>query len=249
MANIKRTMESSLASKCAKDIYKSCKDEFSIFLKRLEDERASPYRISSIRSLLTIFEKFIIYHYKQEYKIDFAITSGILNKFNRESMVMFNDKQAHIVVDRDSTPQVRFYWLMHEMGHVISSFEEFDLPTTPDRLLVLNYAPRKLEQEKSYFDFAFKLYDQTFKRFEKEPPTRNYHALSRDDIWPLVRAYSFRNAKPDELNNLSHENFLENDKANELAISMIDTLLEKVSGNIGALESSLARIESRLEGL
>jgi len=249
MTTRKDTAENLLAVRRATDLYQALKEQFDSFTRKLEEERATPYRLSSIRWLLAVFEKFIQARYESDYKMDFAITSGILDRFNRESMVMFNDKQAHIVVDRDSSPHVRFYWLMHEVGHVMSSFEEFELPTTSEKLLILNYAPRQLEQERSCFDFAFKLYDQAFEVLDKEPPTRNYHVLSRDDIWPLVKAYASRKHESRLLIDRSTKYVAEDDQDESLAFQMIKQLTTSITNNIGLLENSLARMEAKLEGM
>lgn len=241
-------VESSVARERARDFYKVMRDDLVEHVKKLQRQQASPYRLTTIRFILRLFERYIGERYEQEYKIDFTVNSGVLERFRRQSMVVFNDNQAHVVLDRDVSNEFRFYWIMHEAGHILSSFEEFDQLSSPESLLALNYSPRLLEKERSYCSFAFELYDKAFGELKNKPPTTNYRSLLKDEIWPLVAAYSIdqRHWKRPALPALETPFLLEDDYA--LANQMTNILIGKIGSNLENLHQSLGRMELALEG-
>ncbi len=231
----------------AQEFLTSLGRELAKYVESLVQKHASPYRLSSIRSFLDLSERFICEKYNESYKINFAIASSVLDRFERQSMVMFNDDHAYIVIDRDASPDIRFYWVMHECAHIISSFGEWEHSFTPDNLLALNYEPRTALSERAYFRFAIYLYQAIFGRLKDKPPTKSFRMLSADEVFPLVEAFSYQTHGPfgHPWNSPSHT--LEADsEAFTFVNEVTSVMFRNIQRNLTKLEKSTNRIELSL---
>lgn len=73
-------VESSVARERARDFYKVMRDDLIEHVKKLQRQQASPYRLTTIRFILRLFERYIGDRYEQDYKIDFTVNSGVLER-------------------------------------------------------------------------------------------------------------------------------------------------------------------------